>query len=69
MKLLKDIGENKALILLGDLLKLRRVALRVEPQDVYLTQALEIALKNDATIYGVFLLHKLSLKGNTCNIG
>jgi len=63
VKLLKDIDENKALILLGDLLKLRRVALRIEPQDVYLTQALEIALKNDATIYdALFIAQALAKK-------
>ena len=63
VKLLKDIDENKALTILGDLLKLRRVALRIEPQDVYLTQALEIALKNDATIYdALFIAQALAKK-------
>ena len=63
VKLLKDIDENKALTILGDLLKLRRTALRIEPQDIYLTQALEIALKNDATIYdSLFIAQALTKK-------
>ena len=62
-KLLKDIDENKALTILGDLLKLRRTALRIEPQDIYLGQALEIALKNDATIYdALFIAQALAKK-------
>jgi len=63
VKLLKDIDENKALTILGDLLKLRRTALRIEPQDIYLSQALEIALKNDATIYdSLFIAQALAKK-------
>ena len=63
VKLLKDIDENKALTILGDLLKLRRTALRIEPQDIYLGQALEIALKNDATIYdSLFIAQALAKK-------
>ncbi|MCD6592807.1 type II toxin-antitoxin system VapC family toxin [Candidatus Bathyarchaeota archaeon] len=62
-KLLKDVDENKALTILGDLLKLRRTALRIEPQDIYLGQALEIALKNDATIYdSLFITQALAKK-------
>ena len=63
VKLLKDIDENKALTILGDLLKLTRTALRIEPQDIYLGQALEIALKNDATIYdSLFIAQALTKK-------
>ena len=63
VKLLRDIDENKALTILGDLLELRRTALRIEPQDVYLGQALEIALKNDATIYdSLFIAQALAKK-------
>ena len=63
VKLLRDIDENKALTILGDLLELRRTALRIEPQDVYLSQALEIALKNDATIYdSLFIAEALTKK-------
>ena len=63
VKLLRDIDENKALTILGDLLELRRTALRIEPQDVYLGQALEIALKNDATIYdSLFIAQALTKK-------
>jgi len=62
-KLLKDIDENKALTILGDLLKLRRTALRIEPQDIYLSQALEIALKNDAAVYdSLFIAQALAKK-------
>lgn len=42
---MKDIDENKALTILEDLLKLKRLALRIEPQDMHLGQALDIALK------------------------
>ena len=63
VKLLRDIDENKALTILGDLLELRRTVLRIEPQDVYLGQALEIALKNDATIYdSLFIAQALTKK-------
>ena len=63
VKLLRDIDENKALTILGDLLELKRTALRIEPQDVYLGQALEIALKNDATIYdSLFIAQALTKK-------
>ena len=63
VKLLRDIDENKALTILGDLLELRRTALRIEPQDVYLGQALEIALKNDETIYdSLFIAQALTKK-------
>ena len=63
VKLLRDIDENKALTILGDLLELRRTALRIESQDVYLGQALEIALKNDATIYdSLFIAQALTKK-------
>ena len=63
MKLLKDIDENKALTTLGDLLKLTRTALRIEPQDLYLGQTFEIALKNDATIYdSLFIAQALTKK-------
>ena len=63
VKLLRDIDESKALTILGDLLSLRRTALRIEPQDMYLVQALEIALKNDATIYdSLFIAQALAKK-------
>ena len=62
-KLLRDIDESKALTILEDLLKLRRTALRIEPQDIYLAQALKIALKNDATIYdSLFIAQALAKK-------
>ena len=62
VKLLRDIDESKALTILGDLLSLRRTALRIEPQDVYLTQALDIALKNDATIYDSLFIAQALVK-------
>ena len=63
VKLLRDIDESKALTILEDLLKLRRTALRIEPQDIYLVQALKIALKNDVTIYdSLFIAQALAKK-------
>jgi predicted nucleic acid-binding protein len=46
-----DVSLEKALAILGDLLELERVALRVEPQDPYLGQALRIAVENRVTVY------------------
>jgi hypothetical protein len=43
------VSLEKALAILGDLLELKRVALRVEPQDPYLGQALKIAVENRVT--------------------
>ena len=60
---MKDIDEDKALTILEDLLKLRRIALRIEPQDMHLGQAPDIALKNDATIYdSLFIAQALAKK-------
>ena len=42
---------EKALAILGDLLELKRVALRIEPQDPYLGQVLKIAVENRVTVY------------------
>lgn len=46
--LLKDVSVEKAFLLLEDLLDIKNNVLRIESQDKYLKQALEIALK-----YGV----------------
>jgi len=45
------VSLEKALAILGDLLELKRVAFRVEPQDPYLGQALKIAVENRVTVY------------------
>ncbi len=47
----RNVSLEKALATLGDLLELKRVALRVEPQDPYLGQALRIAVENRVTVY------------------
>ena len=48
---MEDVSLEKALAILGDLLELKRVALRVEPQDPYLGQALKIAVENRVAVY------------------
>jgi predicted nucleic acid-binding protein len=49
--LIGDVSLEKALAILGDLLELKRVALRIEPQDPYPGQALKIAVENRVTVY------------------
>jgi predicted nucleic acid-binding protein len=61
--LIGDVSLEKALVILGDLLELRRVTLRVEPQDPYLGQALRIAVENRVTVYdSLFIAQALAKK-------
>jgi len=73
--LMGDVSLEKAPVILGDLLELRRVALRVEPQDLrrvalrvepqdqYLGQALRIAIENRVTVYdSLFIAQALAKK-------
>lgn len=61
--LMGDVSLEKAPVILGDLLELRRVALRVEPQDPYLGQALRIAIENRVTVYdSLFIAQALAKK-------
>jgi predicted nucleic acid-binding protein len=61
--LIGDVSLEKALVILGDLLELRRVALRVEPQEPYLGQALRIAVENRVTVYdSLFIAQALAKK-------
>ena len=61
--LMGDVSLEKAPVILGDLLELRRVALRVEPQDPYLGQALRIAIENRVTVYdSLFIVQALAKK-------
>jgi len=61
--LMGDVSLEKAPVILGDLLELRRVALRVEPQDQYLGQALRIAIENRVTVYdSLFIAQALAKK-------
>jgi predicted nucleic acid-binding protein len=46
-----ELRESTRYTRLGDLLELKRVALRVEPQDPYLGQVLKIAVENRVTVY------------------
>jgi len=57
------VSLEKALAILGDLLELKRVALRVEPQDPYLGQALKIAVENRVTVYdSLFIAQAIAKK-------
>jgi len=61
--LMGDVSLEKAPAILGDLLELRRVALRVEPQDPYLGQALRIAVENRVTVYdSLFIAQAIAKK-------
>jgi len=63
--LIKDIGSEKALVLLSDLLELKKRVLIVEPQDQYLTQALEIAIKEGITVYDALFIAQAIVKQAT----
>lgn len=61
--LMGDVSLEKAPVILGDLLELKRVALRVEPQDPYLGQALRIAIENRVTVYdSLFIAQAIAKK-------
>ena len=54
--LLRDIGVEKALIILNDLLELKKSLLKVEPQDLYLGQALKIAIESQIPVYDALFI-------------
>jgi len=54
--LLRDIGVEKALIILNDLLELKKSLLKVEPQDPYLGQALKIAIESKIPVYDALFI-------------
>jgi predicted nucleic acid-binding protein len=54
--LLGNISIEKAFILLDDLLKLKNTLLIVEEQDLYLNQALRIAIENKIPIYDTLFI-------------
>jgi predicted nucleic acid-binding protein len=61
--LMGDVSLEKAPVILGDLLELKRVALRVEPQDPYLGQALRIAIENRVVVYdSLFIAQAIAKK-------
>ncbi len=61
--LIGDVSLEKALAILGDLLELKRIALRVEPQDPYLSQVLKIAVENRVTVYdSLFIAQAIAKK-------
>jgi len=63
--LLGDISAEKALILLGDLLELKRKLLVVEPQDPYLARALRIAIEEGVTLYDALFVAQALVKQAT----
>jgi predicted nucleic acid-binding protein len=61
--LLKDIDVEKALQILDSLLRMRKIVLEVDPQDLYLKQALKIAIDHGITIYdALFIAQALNRK-------
>jgi predicted nucleic acid-binding protein len=54
--LLGDISIDKAFTLLNDLLELKKILLIIEPQDLYLNQALKIAIENKIAIYDALFI-------------
>ncbi len=62
-KLIGDISEEKALTLLDDLVDIKKLLLKTEPQDAYLRNALEIALRHNIIIYdALFIAQALAKK-------
>jgi len=62
VRLLGDIDKQKALLLLSDLVDIKRLILKIEPQDLYLRQALEIALQYGVTIYDALFIAQAHVK-------
>ncbi|NHV45751.1 MAG: type II toxin-antitoxin system VapC family toxin [Candidatus Verstraetearchaeota archaeon] len=54
--LLGNMNIEKAFVLLDDLLKLKNTLLIVEEQDLYLNQALKIAIENKIPIYDTLFI-------------
>lgn len=65
VSLLKDINIEKAITLLNDLLELKKKLLIIEPQDIYIKQAFEIAVKEKITIYDALFMAQASMKQAT----
>jgi len=53
------------LILLNDLIDIKRLILKIEPQDLYLYQAFEIALQYKITIYDALFIAQAHAKKAT----
>ncbi len=56
-----DISADKALVLLKDLLRLKRL-LRLEPQDGYIEEAFKIAVKHRLAIYDALFISQAKAK-------
>jgi predicted nucleic acid-binding protein len=65
VSLLKDINIEKAITLLNDLLELKKKLLIIEPQDIYIKQAFEIAVKEKITIYDALFMAQAFMKQAT----
>lgn len=64
-RLLGDISEEKAVILLNDLLSIRDLILKIESQELYMRQALKIALQYKITIYDALFITQACRKKAT----
>ncbi len=62
VRLVKDIGMEKAVLLLSDLMDIAKYILRIESQDQYLHRALEIALHHNITIYDSLFIAQAQAK-------
>ena len=65
VSLLKDISIEKAITLLNDLLELKKKLLIVEPQDTYMKQAFESAVKEKITVYNALFMAQAFMKQAT----
>ena len=65
VSLLKDISIEKAITLLNDLLELKKKLLIIEPQDIYMKQAFEIAVKEKITVYDALFMAQAFMKQAT----
>jgi len=65
VSLLKDISIEKAITLLNDLLELKKKLLIIEPQDTYMKQAFEIAVKEKITVYDALFMAQAFMKQAT----
>jgi predicted nucleic acid-binding protein len=65
VSLLKDISIEKAITLLNDLLELKKRLLIIEPQDIYMKQAFEIAVKEKITVYDALFMAQAFMKQAT----
>jgi len=63
--LLGDISVEKAFIILNNILELKKSVLRVETQELYISQALKLAIENRITVYDALFITQAMTKQAT----